>query len=271
MLPSRFLSYREYLQAVYQAVKESLDAYSWIQFAEDLGFPKGNALHLVMRGKRRLTNKASDRIIAALDLRHLERQYFEALVRLNNAKDPVEKEKSLAHLEDLKSRELGSHSPHELADKQLRYFSQWFHPVVREAFKLKNFEAKAEWIARHIHPRLRENEVEASIKLLQELGLVTENLQLAQSDVTTPEGGADMAIYLYLKRMTELGTDALMNLPDHRRDISAVTIAGSQATIDKIKEEISLFQKRLLELSEADTERDQILHVNIQLFPFTKE
>jgi len=273
VLPSRFMSYRDYLAASYEALKASLESYSWVQFAEDLGFPKGNAIHLVMRGKRRLTSRATARIVAAFDLRNVERQYFETLVELNNAKTAPDREIALARLEGLKARELVEGARHKLADKQLRYFSEWFHPVVREAFQLADFDPDPEWIAQRIHPRLRVSDVKASLALLKELGLVTTKgkPRLAQTDVVTPDGGSDMAIYLYLKRMSELGAEALMNLPEHRRDISAVTISGSQETIVKIKAEIAAFHDRLLKLSEEDKGRDQILHVNIQLFPFTKE
>ena len=93
---------------------------------------------------------------------------------------------------------------------------------------------------------------------------------LSQADVVADVSIADMGLLLFVKKMTELGIDALMRLPETRRDISAVTICGSQKTLEKIKKAIAQFQDRLLTLANEDEDRDQIFQINIQAFPFTK-
>src|SRR4029079_18060633 len=84
---TRFLDYREYLQAVYLALKQELGTYSYLNFADDLGFSKTNVIHLIIKGKRPLTGKAADRITSTFDMRSNERKYFEQLVELQNSHD----------------------------------------------------------------------------------------------------------------------------------------------------------------------------------------
>ncbi len=267
-----FLSYRDFIESIYAQAKERSDSYSYLQFSEDLGFPKNNGLHLILRNKRRLTNAATQKIVDTLDLRFDRRIYFEAMVEANNTQDPARKEIALRKMEDIKRKTLTNGNQLE-SSQLLQYFSEWYNPVILEAFRLRNFEADPEWLSQIIEPRVTPQDAAKSFELLKSIGAITQSkrsLMLNQSDVVADESIADMGLLLFVKKMTELGIDALMRLPESRRDISAVTICASQKTFEKIKKEIADFQDRLLALSNEDEDRDQILQINIQAFPFTK-
>jgi len=265
------LSYRDFLHALYNAAKASLPRYSYVQFAEDVGFPKSNALHLILNGKRRLTKSGTAKVVAALELRGVERQFFETLVAMNNAKDSGTKERAAKKLESLKSRSLAS----PLAERQLEYFAKWYHPVIREMLSVPGADQKAETIAKRIEPKVSVQDIKDSIKLLKKLDLVrwdkaAHRYVLPTEDVATSEEVYELGLFLYLKSVTELGTDALMRLPEHRRDMSAVTIAGSEATLQKIKAEVAAFHERLLAISREAPSSEHVYQVNIQVFPFTR-
>ena len=63
--PAEYLHYRDYLREVYKRVKAELSSYSWLQFAEDLGFSRTNVIHLVIQGKRPLSAKAAEKVVEA--------------------------------------------------------------------------------------------------------------------------------------------------------------------------------------------------------------
>jgi uncharacterized protein (TIGR02147 family) len=267
-----FLNYREFLESLYSQVKAQAESYSYLQFSEDLGFPKNNGLHLILRNKRRLTSAASEKIVSSLDLRFDRRIYFEAMVTANNSQDPATKDSALKKMEDIKRKSLAQGNLFE-SSQLLRYFSEWYNPVILEAFRLNAFQPDPEWVSQIVEPRVTPQEVAKSFELLKSIGAISQSkksLMLNQTDVIADESIADMGLLLFVKKMTELGIDALMRLPESRRDISAVTICGSQKTLDKIKKEIEDFQDRLLALAAEDEDRDQILQINIQAFPFTK-
>src|ERR1700730_5835126 len=86
------LDYREYLQGVYAWLKADLDTYSYLSFAEDLGFSRTNVLHLVINARRPLTLKGAIRVANALQLKGLERRFLETLVHYCNSRKPAERE-----------------------------------------------------------------------------------------------------------------------------------------------------------------------------------
>ena len=269
--PANFISYRDFLQEVFDRAKAELESYSYLLFAEDLGFPKSNALHLILRGKRRLTTQGAAKVIAALELKHVERQYFEALIAANNAKNPADKSRLISKLEELKARTLDSKSDQD----QLEYFARWYHPVVREMLSMKDAPTDPHEISSRIVPRVTPQEVKDSLKLLKKLKMITWDKDKAKyllpvSDVTSSEDVQSLGVFLYLKSVSDLATEALMKLPEKRRDISAVTICASEETLLKIKKEVADFHERLLELSRGDSKKDQVYQVNVHVFPFTK-
>ena len=85
--PQRFLDYREYLRAAYTWLKERLVRYSYLQFAEDLGFSRTNVVHLVIRGRRPLTINAAKRVGRAFGLADADQTYLITLCEYQNAKD----------------------------------------------------------------------------------------------------------------------------------------------------------------------------------------
>ena len=55
-----------------------------------------------------------------------------------------------------------------------------------------------------------------------------------------------------------------------RRDISGVTLSITQKDIPKIKKRIAQFRKAILEEFVCDENPDQVIQVNVQMFPLTK-
>ena len=87
--PSEYLDYREFLDALYHALKESNPEYTYFDFAEDAGLGHNNLMNALIRGRRPLTLKTGKRIVAGLGLVGRERQYFEALVEHAYERDPL--------------------------------------------------------------------------------------------------------------------------------------------------------------------------------------
>jgi uncharacterized protein (TIGR02147 family) len=269
--PTQFLDYRKFLQEVYAWFKTHLDSYSYLQFAEDLGFSQSNMIHLAIRGKRHLRMKSVQKIVESLGLKGAERQYFETLVRYNSARLASEREVYFQRLVAIKNRTLTS----KIEQSQLEYYSEWYHPVIREMVNMPDFQGDAGWIAARIQPRILPEQARKSLELLVELGLVeySEEKQkhvLTQRNVTTGDEVTHMAVTRYHQRVIEIGRESITQVPSVRRDISGLTLSVSQEVAQKIKAEIQKFRKHLLAIADESVEPDEIVQVNIQMFPFTK-
>jgi uncharacterized protein (TIGR02147 family) len=269
--PSQYLDAAHFVEDVYQWVKARRKNYSYLEFADELGFSKTNVMHLVAKGKRRLSSKAADKIISVLHIKGPERMYFETLVRYQNARLPSERDALFERLTELKARCVAS----PLEQNQLEYFSEWFHSVIREMVALKGFKADPQWIVGHIEPRVLPEQARKSLALLEELGLVKLNeesgsLELTQTNVTTGDEIAHHAVVRYHQRNIEIGRESVMNFDHTERNVSSVTVAVSPEVFDQVADEISAFRKRILQLAEQCSDPDRVYQLNIQFFPYTK-
>ncbi|MEN9825775.1 MAG: hypothetical protein RI953_1520 [Pseudomonadota bacterium] len=270
--PSLYLEYSSFLEDVYQWIKSHIKHYSYITFADDLGYSKTNVIHLIIRGKRRLSPKGVDRITDALNVRGTERLYLETLVRYQNARLSSDREAFFSRLMELKAKNLSS----SLEQNQLEYYSEWFHPVIRELVGMPGFNPDPHWIVKHIEPRVLPEQARKSLALLQELSLVKrsedgESFELTSQHISTGDEIASHAVVRFHQRTIEIGRESVTNFDHTERNVSSVTMACSQEMFDKIAEEIATFRKRILELADQDSSPDRVYQLNIQFFPFTRK
>ena len=120
-----YLDYRDYLRALYLAIKKHREKYSYTQFAEDLGFSKTNVIYLMIIGKRPLTLRSAQRISQSLGFSELRKRYFELLVRFQNSRNAKERED---HFRELLTVRSSTMSPVD-TKTQLEVFTEWYHPV----------------------------------------------------------------------------------------------------------------------------------------------
>jgi len=269
--PTGFLEYRDYLSALYHWLKNNLDRYSYVQFASDLGFGKTNVAHLIIQGKRPLSVKAAERIAASIELGALDKEYLVTLVRYQNARSPRQREELFDAIHALKNRLLKS----SLDRSQLEYFSEWYHPVIREMTFMTEFDSDPDWIAAKIFPRIRPEQARKSLALLESLNLIRFDGALNRhvptaARVSTGDEVASIAVIRYHQQSIALGRDAMTSVSEDRRDISAVTVCVSEAMAQRMKVEVQAFRKKILAMADEVKKGDQVYQLNIQLYPLTK-
>jgi uncharacterized protein (TIGR02147 family) len=266
--PSKFLDHREYLGAVYRALKQSFGAYSYLRFTEDLGFGRCNALYLVIHGERPLTVKGAQKIVSALGLRALERQYFLKLVEFAHLTDSAAREAAFDALVALKSRAL----PTVLEKRQLAFYDDWYNAAILELLASPDAVDDPDWIAARLLPRVAPAKVRQSLVLLQELGHLTfdvyrKRLVPTEQVLTTGSEVIGMAVVRYHQQMIELGKESITRVEQSERDVSGLTVRVSKELKSKLKAEIIAFRQRIMELSKTVKDSDEIVQLNIQLFP----
>lgn len=270
---SRFLDYREYLQAVYEAIKQELGKYSYLNYSDDLGFSRTNVLHLIIKGRRPLTSKAAIRIADVLQLQGKERKYFEDLVAYHNSRDSMKRELLFQELVELKTKEVKAED-NLLA--QLEFFTEWFHSAIYELSFTSTFSDDPKVLAATLTPRIRPEQARKSLELLERLGLLSRDADSGQykpthSRISTGDEIASLAITRYHQKMIELGKESLTAIHAQARDISSVSIAIPSSLLPEVKKEISLFRKKLLNMAEQARNADVVYQTNIQLFPLSRD
>jgi uncharacterized protein (TIGR02147 family) len=267
--PSAYVDAKAYLAAVYQALKEKLERYSYIRFTEDMGFGACNAMYLIIRGQRPLTVKGAAKIIAALGLKGVERRYFLKLVEALNPTGSPDRDAAFDDLVELKAQAV----PTTLDRDQLQFYNEWRHAVILELLSLPDAPTEPAGIGQAIVPPVTELKVKASLELLAKLGHIAYDKKQGrwaptQETLSTGNEVYGLAVMRYHQQMIALAKDALTDVAPLERDISAVTIALPLERLDELKERIQAFRKEILELSAAGgASADGIVQVNIQMFP----
>ncbi len=269
---SRFLDYREYLQAVFETIKQEMGRYSYLDFSEDMGFSKTNVIHLIIKGKRPLTGKAAVKVIDILQLHGKEKKYFEDLVAYQNSRDSIVREKLFQGLLEIKTKEVKAE---ESLLSQLEFFSEWFHSAIYELSFTASFSADPKQLAGALNPRIRPEQARKSLELLVRLGLLvlqedTGHYLPTQKRLSTGDEIASMAITRYHQKMIELGKESITAVQSSSRDVSSISIAIPLNLLPELKKEISIFRKKLLEIAEKAGDPEVVYQTNIQLFPLSR-
>lgn len=269
---TEYLSGMDYLKVLFHLMKQAWPAYTHQDFAEGLGFARtNNMMRLIISGKRNLTTKAAQKIATALDLHGTDRRYWTTLVQYNIARTVEERESLFKLLMTYKSRS----QPAQLDDAQMRYFSEWYHPVIRELLALNDVPGDAEAIQGRLAFPLRLDEIKESLKLLVELGAIRFDVSKktyvrTEERIATDQEVDSMAIVRFHQKMIEIGRESITRVHEDLRSINAVTVSLPKAAVPLIKGKIQELVNELLAIEEKSSEAEDVYQMNIQLFPFTK-
>lgn len=268
-----FDSVSSYLQSVFARAKRGIPRYSYRKLADDLGFGSTNIVHLFIRGKRPISEKAVEKIATALTLDSKQRDYLLALVAVRKNTSPEAREQALDQLIDLKQK----YAPSPIDRRHIEYASKWFHPVIREMVALPEFQSDPKWIASHIQPKISTSQARASLDLLVKIGFLEtdpETGEYYQVDAQVATGPKMKQLYAasYHKESIPLAIDALVTTPGRERSVTSLTLSVSEEQFRRIKDKIAEFQAEIFTI-ENEREAgppDRIVQLNMQLFPASK-
>jgi len=265
-----FSDYRQFLKKMFEYKKETALSFSYRNFSRLAGFSSPNFLKLVIDGQRNLTNTSIAKIAKGFKLKKPEREYLENLVFMNQATDHQERDhyyKKIISMKTPKNMKL-------LQSAQYDYFSKWYLPVLRELVMFEGKQLTAKSLAEKLSPKVKEKDVAAALTQLKNLGLVHKdnNGYWKQSEpvITTGPEVKSLLVTNFHHEMIKMAADSIDRFSADKRDISAVTLSISQRNIPEIKSKIAEFRKKILKEYACDQTPDQVIQINIQMFPLTK-
>lgn len=271
---TQFLEYQDYLGQLYQVAKARFAPYSYLRFAEDLGFSGTNVIRLVIARKRRLAEKSARTIAASLGLKNEDKKYFMNLVRYANV--PSQETKADIFMQIYEDKKL---SVADNVDKDLMdYYASWQNPLVLELIRLRGAYREPAELQELLYPKIQKEMIQRSVELLERLQMIKWNpgeqswTVLDQPPHILPE---DRAASLYSLaqfhlQMMDIASQCLMLVPRPEREYNALTLRIPAQKISLLKEQIRQFCASLLALETSTEADDRIVQVNIQMFPFTK-
>ena len=265
----QYTNYRVYLRDYYEYKKSVNPAFSLRYFAEKCGLSSHAHIKLTIDGKRNITKITVTKLIHGLGLTNQRATYFECLVFFNQAETDEDKKVYYAQLVKASPRS----KLHKMDQAQLRIFREWHHSVILEMVGLKNFRPIPEQVSKRLRGLVTPSQVTESLNLLLELGLLVKTANgYRQSNplITTDDEVQDMMVKLYHFQMLKLSATMLSELPGEERDISALTFGIKRSDFPNLKKHLQLMRKELLDFSAKAGEAEEVVQVNLQLFPLTR-
>lgn len=264
----KYRDYREFLAAFYAHKKPS--GLSYRAFARLAGLGAPNYLKLVIDGKRNLSSETAERFAVACKLSGDAKEYFKLLVAFNQA--DTDEERNALHEQMSRFARFRSTQRLDLAEKE--YYSSWYIPVVRELVVCQGFVDNPAWIASVLNPPVTEKEAARALEVLTSLGLLErdERGRLVQSSRAVTTGVQASGLYLrnYHAEAMQRAVAAMQTVPAEERYISALTLSVSAATLADVRRRVFEFRQELAALCDADPAPNQIIQLNLQLFPLSQ-
>ncbi|MBN1309726.1 MAG: TIGR02147 family protein [Chitinispirillaceae bacterium] len=270
---STYTDYRLLLRDFYDGSKKKNAYFSYRVFSQRAGISSKGLLYNVVTGRRRLSPSHVAGVAGAMKLNKSEFAYFEHLVAFNNARSIEEKKRYFERMNSIKVTADDPSHPHLVRKEQYRFYSQWYHAVVRSLIDLYGFYGDYEKLAQMVYPAITAAQAKRSVALLENLGFIVKKADggyaVVDKTITTAPEVISLAIHNYHLQTSDIARKALNELPREHRNFTGVTLGISETAFALVCKEIELFRERLLALAGSDSNENdmqRVYQLNLQLF-----
>lgn len=239
----------DFLNRTFEERRKKNPSYSLRAYARSLGMDS-SSLSAVLKGKRKLTPKAGQKLIEALDIVDPAEAQMLVMSTITGTEIPDEA---------LSYREM------EIATAET--VASWEHFAILALLELHGFSGKERDIAARLKTPLAT--IDAALGRLETLGLIVRKRsrwEITGKNMTTKSPVPNKALreghkQNILKAIESLEKDAVED-----RDISGMTMAISKARLPEAQKLIQDFRRRISAFLESGN-KNSVYRLNIQLFP----
>ncbi len=266
-----YTDYRIYLKELISDRHEKGLPASNRWFAQKMGINSNAWLTYVLQGKRNLNKGNIEKLILLLKLKPAEGRFFSALVQFNQAK--TINERNLYYQEMEMARKSGA--TRTLTSDQYEYYSVWYHSAIRSIIDMYPDHEDYEELGSLLTPPITASEAKKSVALLERLGLIVKDdsgrYKIVNKIITSGPHEKALAIANFQRETMKLAQESLDRYTKADRDISTMTLGISENALVKIQSLLQETRSKIAEIASSDLNSDRVFHLNIQLFPFSRQ
>jgi len=275
-----FTDYRHYLREFYEfrrnQTRSSLRPYSYANFAAAADIKSPNYLKLIIDGQRNLSTEMAKRFAKAMNLAKEDTEEFVALVDYTQATEPLERNRYLKALADIRVRQQLKSG--EINADTWNKVPSWVTWVLYALADQKGVSFKPDELFEAMRGKARSEDIRRSFEKLLTSGELTQNAETGE--VTKGRelmaGSEDVPVAMVRKLQAELiylGLESLFQDQPQDREFGAQTLALTEKEFEQLKFELRQFRKRWAKdigVARKGEKGDRVFQLNIQLFPVTK-
>ena len=263
-----YSDFRLYLKDFYAEQKSLKSSFSYRYMSMKAEVSSSAFFKLVIEGKRNLTKTTVLKTAKMLKLSKEEVEYFENLVFFNQATSIEEKNHFFEKLIAAQKKNKVSF----IQNNQLQYFSEWYHPVVRELVSSSQFNGDYSQLARWTKPSITERQAEASVKMMVDLGFLKHSgkgFEQVEPMLSTGPSFQNHQVVQYQIKTLELSIEAFDRAKASERMTATTTLAISEENLPEYYEVIREFRKNLQNLAAKDENWNRVYTLNTSFIPMS--
>lgn len=263
-----FADFRKFL-GDYQEKRQARDkTFTRSQFCKDLGLPNTRSyFNDIVSGGKVLSKTYVERFIQVLRMDEDEGQYFRILVDFNQSIHDKERELLFDQLISL------NRTPKKFVDPgEYEFYKHWYHTVIFALLDVHPFSDDYPGLAKRVYPSISPGQAQASIALLEKLGLIRKNDKgYWKATAKTLDAGRYVKseiIKQYQLQCLELAKKNLLLDQKGGKNFSTVTLSISKNACALIEKKLQKFKSEVRAIAHKETDpADRIYQLNIQYFP----
>lgn len=263
--------FRKYLRD-YQEKRQVFDqGFTKSYFSKVLGLPNTRSFFTDVLSGKTVTPNFVERFIAVLNLSADEAQFFNALVRFNQAENANERELFFEQLIMLNK------TPKKILSKKLFvYYKNWYNSVVRALLDVKNFGDDYTALAKMVFPPITPKQAKQIIKLLRDLKIIEKNerglYKPTQRSIATPDFVKDELVRQFQLSCLEMSKLFLLKNRSLPYILNTNMISISKNGYKRLEKLIEKFRSQVRSLVHKDEESaEQVYLLSTALIPASKK
>jgi uncharacterized protein (TIGR02147 family) len=266
-----YVDFQQYLRDTFEQKKASSTSFSYARLAESIGVKSKSFAHRIVHGQvHSLSPQVRSSLGGFLRLTPKEQRYLEQMVEFKRAKSQEEKQRVLFRLQKCRPSEFGK----LLSEDEMRYYTHWFFPVVREMVCMADYDGDMAKLGQRLDPPADAAEVADALMTLLKLRMVEHRdgkFVQTQPKLISPINLSSSLLRGFHQKMIELGLRSLQTHPTEERDINCMTFSVRRDRLPALKQKIQQFQFEITQILEGSNgSDDSVYQLNVQLFPLTK-
>ena len=259
--------YRAFLGDCFRERRAREPGFTHRKLAAAAGIVNPGFFNEVIKGRRKLSALAADKLCRAFAWKQNEAEYFKLLVAHNQSKDPGERDGLLRKMQFRRGRSAFA----RLHPAAIRYYQDPGYALVRAALQVMDFRGEWERLARFLQPPLAVPLVKRCVRDLCEWGLARQERDgryVVTSAFLEPGPNMAEALKRLHREWIRQASDSLDAHPPADRHVSSALITVSEKTYRDILRRVDEFRHDLLEQVKGDGGRpERLIQLNVQVFP----
>lgn len=260
-------SSREFLTLCLQQRQEKNKRYSMRKFARDLSFsPSG--LCEVLKGRKKLSEDATLRVISRLKLKSKEADYFTEVCSYERCRNPEAKSM-------IQDRIGQKHRQRPTVDLNVDFFkivSDWYHSAILASCELSH-EVNALTLSRMLN--VPAFEIVQAVERLKRLNLLKSEangtLSSVDKDVMVSTQVPSEALQKYTRQLFQKADEAQKEQSNQERVFATEVFAFDEKDIPKLKELTNDYLDNVVKLAKKGSSKRHVFALGVQAFRLNKK